>query len=242
MVDALAELGTGIPLGGLSLKGFGGGIYRYMSREDDVDQAFAQLVGGDINVLGAGLSGITYNFNPNTWLGLKATVILSTTDGDAFNANLTFGMEFGTTEGTGSINLSRIWFEGVGKFMAPIDAGQVPSFPAGIDEPIDANSDPSDSPLSQGPDAGTINAEFRAFVLIDLNFQENIYNSRMQVNVEVGDYLTGSAWAASYLNLNEGKWWLYIGQPEPVEKRNTLTLQISALTANLRSYFGRRQS
>lgn len=238
LIDALAEFGTGIPLGGLSLKGFGGGVYRHMSREDDVDKAFSQLIGGDITILGAGLSGIVYNVDFETVIGLKATVILSTTDGNAFNATVSFGMEFGRTEDTGGINLNRIWFQGVGQFMTPVNLDQVPSFPAGVDSALDLSSGLDNNPFSGGPSSDVINADFRAYALIDLNFAENIYNSRLQITVQAGDFLTGNAWAASYMNLNNGQWWLFIGAPEPVDQRNTISLKIAnLLSANIRSYF-----
>ncbi|MEL6637032.1 MAG: hypothetical protein AAFR05_09795 [Bacteroidota bacterium] len=229
MVDALVNFGQGIPLGGLEIKGFGGGIYRHMQREEDIDVAMSQLTGGDVTTLGAGLSGIVYQVDPNTALGLKATVVLATAvgGGDGFNANVTFGIEFGNND-TGGIGISRVFLEGVAKFMSPVDAGISPQFAS--------NGNPDDPFAGVGPPSG-MSTTVKAYVLIDLNFDIDLYSARMALYIgeSESDFVYGNAWAAAEIDLPNNKWWIHVGTPD---NRNQVTINVlDALKFELTSYF-----
>ena len=243
LVDALLEFSdaSSIKLGGLEIKGFGGGIYKRMSRENDIDQAMAALMENNNTGLGRGLTGMKYNVDPTTYFGFKATVLLSTTASDAFNASVTLGMEFGETNGTGSFGLTKLWLQGVGKFMAPIDIDQVPGAGPGLAALNSAANTPvigdalnlDDNPFV-GSSPPTISAEVTAYALFDFNFNEKEFNARLQVFVSAAGILEGQAWAAAYLNMQNNEWWLFIGSPE---NRNTFTLDLILLEVELTNYF-----
>lgn len=222
-VDVLAEFPPGmIPLGGMDIRGLGGGIYRHMSRPN-ADEAFSQLLGGDESEFGASLSGVVYTPIESVSLGFKASVMLatpSTGTGNAFNANVSLGMEFGPTEGNPDGNgLQRLWFQGSGRFMASPNPELAPAFPAEIDvAEIDfAQLEPHQNPFG-AVTAPNLSSDVSAYVLIDFNFNEDVYDARAKVfwNVNGGKF-AGEAWCAFHLEVNEGaenKWWFFVGTPE----------------------------
>ena len=63
MIDVLATFSPGIPIGAINIVGFGGGVYRHMTRPP-IDKAFAQLQSGDKHQIGASLSGVVYEPDP----------------------------------------------------------------------------------------------------------------------------------------------------------------------------------
>ena len=104
--DGLVILPTGIQLfSGIEAFGFGGGAYYHMS------QNYTPLTmssnGDNMNPMpGASPSGISYLPNKNVALGLKATIYIGLTGArEAFNADVTFSLEFASGGGLNKIAL-----------------------------------------------------------------------------------------------------------------------------------------
>jgi hypothetical protein len=305
MIDAMVEFHQGIPLGGIELKGLGGGMYRHMSRPD-VDVAFAQLQNDseDGTQVGAALSGVQYIPNPDVAFGFKASVILATPDpnvipsdivdnipGDivtdvslSFVATLTFGMEFGaTTNNPDGFGIRRIFLQGEGKFMSPINLENIPNFPTEVsaedlaamtelelDGSVGSGVLASEGAFGldgEGPGEESLSdlleTEMSAYVLIDLNFYEDIYDARLKIFASaLGGRLEGLVWASLHLNASgdgasdgstpgegdapltdstgefseDGDWFVHVGTPM---NRGYLSLSASPIldNAEFNAYF-----
>lgn len=228
MIDVLAEFSGVAICPGLELCGIGGGIYRHMTQQG-VDAAFANFQEGDVTTIGASLSGIQYIPNESTALGFKASVVLSsvgTSEDRGFSANVGFGMEFGNSNG--SISIQRILFQGNGRFMADIDMGGVPSGADAIN--VEGTNQEETFTSDTAPNEAPINA----FVLIDLNLQEQIYDARLKIFANIQNRLTGQAWAAMHFNKPENIWWVHVGKPSD---RISLNLNATVLNADIAAYF-----
>ena len=105
-VDVMTTLGpTGIPVfPGFKISGLGGGAYRKMR--------FEQTSGSPNK------SGLSYVPDQDKSFGLKASVLLATTDDKAFNAELTFEMLFNSHGGLSDVSL-----RGAGQLMSTEFAG-----------------------------------------------------------------------------------------------------------------------
>ena len=120
-VDGLLTMPTGIPIfPGFAIYGFGGGAYYHMSRQNTeniqipTDPANNPIDNSDLP--GQSLSGVVYTPDPNSFLGVKASVVAGTyPKPDAFNATVTFEMNF---NGSGGLNF--IGFQGEAYFMTPL--------------------------------------------------------------------------------------------------------------------------
>lgn len=99
--DVMATLGpTGIPVfPGFKISGLGGGAYQKMRFEESEKSP--------------NKSGLSYVPDPNSSLGLKASVLLATGDEKTFNAELTLEMLFNKNGGLDNISLC-----GAGKLMS----------------------------------------------------------------------------------------------------------------------------
>ncbi len=231
MIDALVTLTNGIPVfAGIELKGFGGGIYRNMTRPPG-HTAFAQLEAGDTEAFGAALSGIVYTPTSTPTLGFHATVVIATptapTGGTAasktaFNASLTFYMQFANTDNSDGWSVQKLGFQGVGSFMAPISFGASP----------DTTS------------IASFNAAVKATVLFELDLTANYFLGMLSVDVEA-KLLTGRIWAEIFIDSPDDAatpeeaqagtlWHLFIGtQTDP----NFLALNLAFIKAKLTCYF-----
>jgi hypothetical protein len=97
--DALATLPGGIPAGPVSIYGFGGGAWYHM-KQAGIDET-------PKSDLGQTVSGIVYQPNINSGLGLKASVKFATTGSqNAFNGDVAFGISFTTSGGLNQISLN----------------------------------------------------------------------------------------------------------------------------------------
>jgi hypothetical protein len=120
-VDGLLVMPTGIPIfPGFGVYGFGGGAYYHMSRQNTENVQIPNDPSGNpvdnSDIPGQSLSGIVYLPDPNIHLGVKASVIVGTfPKPDAFNATVTFEMNFNSGGGLGYIG-----FQGEAYFMTPI--------------------------------------------------------------------------------------------------------------------------
>lgn len=119
--DALLILPTGIPVfTGFGIYGFGGGAYYHMNRQNTENIQIPDSISGNpvdhSDIPGQSLSGVVYVPDPNSYLGVKASIILGThPKPDAFNATATFEMNFNSAGG-----LNFIGFQGEAYFMTPI--------------------------------------------------------------------------------------------------------------------------
>lgn len=92
--------GFGIPLGFISIYGFGGGVYHHMKQQGYKDPVSSNI--------GSSMSGIVYVPTPDVSLGLNASVALATTGvNEVINADVTFGISFSSSGG-----LSQVSFNG----------------------------------------------------------------------------------------------------------------------------------
>jgi hypothetical protein len=82
-VDAAIDLGTGIPAGPISLKGFAGGAYYGMTKE-----SFGQSLPGD------GTTGINYKADSTAGLGVKAGIAFSISGTKAVSGQVSFEIAF----------------------------------------------------------------------------------------------------------------------------------------------------
>lgn len=116
--DASAIFSSGITIfSGFAIYGFGGGAYYHMQRNVPTNVLMeTQTDSPQTIVPGRANSGITYVPNKNIALGFNAKVIVGTQPSPkAFNGSVTFGLEF-----TSSFGLSRVYFEGDGRFMTEV--------------------------------------------------------------------------------------------------------------------------
>lgn len=219
IVDALVNLGEGIPIlsEAVKLKGFGGGAYHRMSRDEDTGAALEDALESQalaIPPLGSSLSGLRYYPDRSAGLGIKATVLLAAKKEKAFNANANFEIMFNSNGG-----LSQISFYGMAKFMQDIT----------FDHPaFDENSNFPPPTL----------ASMSAYLALDLNFEEWELDASMAIFLNAGaGAIRGSGindkmgWANLYLSKNNG-WHLKAGEPAP-EKRNGITIGIPKIAENL---------
>ncbi len=116
--DASLTVSSGITVfPGFGIYGFGGGAYYHMQRNVPVTIAMDTKADTSKAVKpGKTDSGITYTPNSNISLGLNAKVVIGTQPSpNAFNGSVTFGMEF-----TPSFGLSKLYFQGDGRFMTEV--------------------------------------------------------------------------------------------------------------------------
>ncbi len=219
MIDALVNLGDGIPIlsEAVKLKGFGGGVYHRMSRDEDTAAALENALESQalaLPPLGNSLSGLQYFPDRSAGLGIKATVLLAAKKEKAFNANANFEIVFNAHGG-----LSQISFYGTAKFMQDI-AFDYPAFEENPEFPPPAL------------------ASMSAYFALDLNFEEWELDASMAVFLNAGaGVIRGSGandkmgWANLYLSKNNG-WHLKAGEPAP-EKRNGIIIGIPKIAENL---------
>ena len=168
-VDAMVHLSPGWPIvPGLNMVGFGGGAYYHMDRDTSQQQVIIPLVPTTTTpnlptMVGTSLSGVSYIPNKNLGLGLKASVAVATVKESAFNANLTFEVNF--YEGGG---LDEARFYGNGKFMDSLDVGAPPDYAPSGGKPNNnaAVSFYLDIVYNRLAETETLNASFEAYMKI----------------------------------------------------------------------------
>jgi hypothetical protein len=97
--DALVSLPAGIPLGPISIYGFGGGAYYHMKQ--------AGIGNTQATEIGKSTSGILYSPDKNSGLGLKASVKYGLSGSqNAFNGDVEFGISFTTSGGLNQISFN----------------------------------------------------------------------------------------------------------------------------------------
>ncbi len=220
-VDAMVNLTErSIPLGGLDLIGFGGGVYYHMDRPPSSSPALPTSPSTgtpSLPVLGQSLSGIIYTPNAEKGLGLKATVVLATASNrKIFNGNATFEILF--YDGGG---ISDIWFYGNGRFMEDMDIAGAPAF------------------ASEGkPNNG---AALSAYVDIHAAFgEERTLDANFEVYMNVFNVLKGGKgnelYGGASLHFGPDGWFIKVGTPV---EQNIMSFGIPGIgeLASVQSYF-----
>ena len=208
MIDALAFFEEGIDMGGLKLKGFGGGAYKHMTRNADNQSGLPESSGGGLQIpsLGESLSGIQYTPNASSKLGLKATIVVTATNEEAFNANATFEVEFNESN-----SLSDIWIYGNARFFSEVNMTYSPHFA------------PGDLPPNNG-------ANVSASLDMHYNFPGKTLDADMAVYMNVANVIKGIGahdrlgWAK--LHFSPDEWYINIGTPD---SRNGMKVEVPGL-------------
>lgn len=188
-VDAMAKLGTGIPvLPGFGIYGFGGGAYYHMKPPDKFpDQA--ALTGGQYSAkasetAGQTSTGVVYTPSKSILFGFKASLVLGTMPKpNAFNGDITLEASF--FEGGG---LNQISLAGNGYFVQPVE--------------------PSSRP---GKDAVVV-----AKVMFEYSTPKKSFDGLIdiQINLKAGkkNLIVGGGYAAMHFSQN--KWFIKFGDPD----------------------------
>lgn len=191
-VDAMAYLDKPIPMGFLSLYGFGGGIYNRMSRNALQPLQNNNYEPGHILQAGLAPSGAVYTPDKSLGLGLIATIALSASVKEAFNCNVTFGVQFLSTGG-----LSNVSIDGNARFMAALEMIQLPVKIPG--------SKPNGAMLS-------------ANMAVKYDFQSHQFDGDLEVYANVLGILKGAMpgdkMVDSKIHFGAGSWYIYVGTPE----------------------------
>lgn len=190
MVDALALLKPGIPLGGIDLRGFGGGAFYHMDRDSS---GFLGL-GGQSGIggpLGTSLSGIRYVPNNNIGLGLKALVVIAAGGNDElFNAAVTFEIRFNSPENGGGIKDIALY--GKAKMFSELKF-----------------SDFTGRPTPNVPIAATASIVF--------DFQSDTYHGDLEVFINVAGVFVGSGGGSfagnAAIHFGPSEWYIHLGTP-----------------------------
>ncbi len=198
-VDAMATMGTGIPVfPGFGIYGFGGGAYYHMRPQDSMPAA-AKLAGNpetnatfQQDAAGGSNTGVVYEPYKNIAFGFKASIVMGTMPKpNAFNGDVTLEASFFNGGGLNEISLS-----GNGYFV------QKP--------------DPKARPAKE-------NSLLWAGVMFKYSAQKSSFDGLLDVlvNVKAGNkkILYGGGQASMHFSKN--KWFIKLGEPD---KRIGLTV------------------
>ena len=212
-IDALANIGAGIPLGAFNLKGFGGGISNNM----DTNQSATIITGSDFSIppLGETFSNTSYTPNKDRGIGLKATVLIATVKENIFNGMVSFSVLFNDGGGINKMNLT-----GSGQLMQGVDFGIVPDFTDNAQAPPESVS----APLS-------------CFIDLEMNFDEPSFHG--ELNVFLNDDGTqgtgpGGKMVDAAFHFDPDKWYVYVGRPG-VNERCGIMMTIPGINAQVRA-------
>ena len=216
LVDAMVDLGGGVPILGpaIKLKAFGGGVYHHMSRNGP---AIAQLQNAQANTppipaLGSSLSGIQYVPNASAGYGIKATVLVVSISESAVNANLTFEINFNNNNGIDSLG-----FYGNASFMKRPKKDQSPTY------------EPGERPQNGTP--------INAYLAINFDFVNHVLSSQFEIYAFIaGGAIKGGindkmkmGWADLLFTRDEG-WYIKAGS---ITERNTIIIGIPGIAEEL---------
>jgi hypothetical protein len=198
--DAMAVLPRGIPIvTGLVLNGFGGGCY-YKMRQQGFNE------GGGSNI-GRSSSGIVYVPDPNTFLGLKASVNIATDGSEqAFNGDATFEIAFNTR---GGVNF--IGFNGSGYFITP---------PVGRStEKLAAQAKALSGGSGGNSEASTDRGQLSADIRLAYNVENKTLDGVLNVYVNVAGGLVrgigpNNSAGQALLHFSPQEWYIQIGSPD----------------------------
>ncbi len=219
--DAQAVIPGGIPIfTGFSLNTFGGGVYNRMRMA-----GITNAKGAAHNQIGASTSGIIYEPDNTTGLGMKAMVGIATQNSeDLFHASVEFGMTFLKKGG-----LKDIYFKGHGELVSTLPSDFSTSVLGELTNVVNGKG----VALPASPPSGAMSAN----VFIGYDFTNNIFQATSELYVNFG-ILKGvgtygrAGWLDFYVSPDE--WHLLIGTPKrPVG----IVLNLGLLKVKTRSYF-----
>ena len=231
-VDGLVSLPIDIPLGPISIYGFGGGASFNMENNFDITTVdFAGIADGEgicgsvaTLPIGNTLSGITYTPSTEIGLGLRATTLLKTGSEKIFNGSASLEFLFNNQVNGGGIN--KISFLGNGHLLAAVNPNVIPLF------------EKVNSTLGVIPDPPVGRGVFSAYVDLSLSPSERIFNGLIETYLNTpflrGPNPKGLACAAD-IYFSPERWHIFLGTP-----KNRCGLEfnlLDAITANFGSYF-----
>jgi hypothetical protein len=224
--DVMVGLGAGIPLvpGALNLNSIGGGAYYNMKMVGKADNT-------NSNSIGASPSGLIYEPDDKTALGLRAAIGIATPTANVFNGIVALEMNFNKQGG-----LRQITLDGEGKFLQDLPSDFTAALTSGV-------SQLTSGLVTEGMVAKTVtNQQASLAALVHLNYdveqQTFIGNFKAYVNVAnaikgIGtDNLAGNV---DMLFAPDG-WHIYIGEPD-YSKRIGLQLALGPATVRADCYF-----
>ncbi|GAA4272488.1 hypothetical protein U6A24_09930 [Aquimarina gracilis] len=220
--DASVTIPSGIPIfTGFALNSFGGGASNRMKMagvNNNPNAAFTQI--------GASTSGVIYEPDQNSGLGLKASVgIITQNSEELFHATVEFGMTFRKSGG-----LRDIYFKGHGELVAALPSG---FFETLKDNLGDIASVGGTIALPASPPSGAMSVD----VFIGYDFVNDILHSTSEIYINFG-ILKGvgpsgrAGWMDLYVAPDE--WHILIGTPDdPIG----IALNLGILKLETKSYF-----
>ncbi len=220
LVDALAELNKGIPVGPLSIDGFAGGVSYHMSKNMTGADMFKPIP-ESIPPLGTSLSGVQYTPNDSLGLGLKAGAMFSMANNkEIVNGTVNFGILFNDVNNSGRGGINSISFDGAAKMMASLDFVPMP-------------------PLADQSAKPEMNATLSGYVHFDYNFNNNEFHGAIKAFMDsYGHFLTGAGtnykMVDTEIYFGSDTWYIYIGTPSD---RCGVNVQLPVIgTAKLTAY------
>ncbi|WP_108869407.1 hypothetical protein [Aquimarina aquimarini] len=218
-VDASTTLPQGIPIyPGFALNKFGGGFYNRMKMAGMTNETNAAY-----DQVGASLSGVIYEPNKESGLGMKASVGITTQNSEElFHATLEFGMAFLKSGG-----LQDVYFKGHGEMLT----GLPTDFYDQVADQLGYLADGADVPTSNS------DASMSADIFIGYDFVNDIFHANSELYVNFGTLKgQGPNGRAGWLDFyaGQGQWHILVGTPnDPLG----LTMDLGALNVNSNSYF-----
>lgn len=193
-IDALLDLGAAsIPLGPLSLKGFGGGLSYHMDTEQ-VNNTATSATEFTLPPIGGSFSNTVYSVDKTKGLGMKATALIATAAVESvFNGSVSLSFLF--HEGGG---MDKIELTGSGQFLADINLDLPPAFTEGAE---------------QAP-AGA--ASLSCFVNLTYNFGQPSFDGTLQTFLNssfINGAGTGGKMVDATMHFDPEQWYIYIGKP-----------------------------
>ena len=216
--DALMAFKPGIPLvaNGVKLSGFGGGAYYHMTRA---------LKNSVANELGRTPSGISYEPDKETFLGIKASVLLTGPSASTYNGEAGFEIAFNRNGG-----IRKIGFNASLVIAAPgfkVDLGimrkvteEVTKIEQAASKAVGKNGQKMLDMLAgkskNGPKPdyrGSGNGAIKAVARIDFDIANSVLHANLTVDIDVaGGVVRGGGEAVFHFAPNT--WYVHIGTPE----------------------------
>lgn len=212
--DAMMAFKPAIPLvtNGIQLSGFGGGAYYHMTRTLKSDYG---------NILGRTRSGISYEPDKETFLGIKASVMLQGPTASAYNGEAGFEIAFNRNGG-----IRKIGFDASLVVASPgisVDLGvmkkvteKITQLEAKADDKaggllsqlkLTGNNEPASSYSAKG------NGAIKAMARVDYDVENRTLHANLNVDIDVaGGVIRGGGDAV--FHFAPDTWYVHIGTPQ----------------------------
>ncbi len=212
--DALMAFKPGIPLvaNGVKLSGFGGGAYYHMTRA---------LKNTAANRLGQTPSGISYEPDKETFLGIKASVLITGPSASTYNGEAGFSIDFNRNGG-----IRKIGFDASLVIAAPGFKVDLPIMRKVTEEltKLEASADKAtggmlgklglkskNGPRPEYRESG--NGAIKAVARIDFDVANSVLHANLTVDIDVaGGVVRGGGEAV--FHFAPDTWYVHIGTPE----------------------------